>query len=257
MDVELTGGNASGAVAKVGDTVRKAWTPATPSVQAFMMAVRDRGVDVPAPKGRDDQGRQIVEFVPGPVAIDSEPLRPSELGRVGAMVRAIHDAGAEFVPTPDAQWETAIPAPGAELICHNDLAPWNLVIGDRWVFIDWDAAAPSTRLWDLAYAAQAFTLSEVHVPPERAAGRLRAFVDGYDADHSLRVDLPAAMARRAQAMLDMLRAAHTDGREPWARMFADGHGTHWASVIDYVTANIDVWREALVPAAVGPHAPRS
>ncbi|MGO2053105.1 hypothetical protein ACT3UD_07425 [Glutamicibacter sp. 287] len=28
--------------------------------------------------------------------------------------------------------------------------------GERWVFIDWDASEPSTRLGDLAYAAQAF-----------------------------------------------------------------------------------------------------
>lgn len=65
---------------------------------------------------------------------------------IGSMVRAIHDASESFVPSPDAQWTTAIPAPGDDLICHNDLAPWNLMIGDRWAFIDWDAAAPSTRL---------------------------------------------------------------------------------------------------------------
>ena len=42
------------------------------------------------------------------------------------------------------------------IIAHQDLAPWNLVIGDRWAFIDWDTAAPGTRLWDLAYAVHGF-----------------------------------------------------------------------------------------------------
>ncbi|WP_308196833.1 phosphotransferase family protein [Arthrobacter bambusae] len=91
------------------------------------------------------------------------------------MVRAIHDASESFVPPRDARWNVAISSPGEELICHNDLAPWNLIIGDRWTFIDWDAAAPSTRLWDLAYAAQAFTLSDTNQAPEEAAQNLTAF----------------------------------------------------------------------------------
>ncbi|WP_407645311.1 phosphotransferase [Brevibacterium pigmentatum] len=32
---------------------------------------------------------------------------------------------------------------------HGDLTPWNLLLGERWVFIDWDSAAASARLWDL------------------------------------------------------------------------------------------------------------
>jgi len=164
----LAGGNAGGAVVRIGDTVRKPWTAAAPSVVSFVEHLRESGVDAPAPLGRDDEGRQVQEFVPGRLAMDADPLTLSELHRVGEMVRAIHDASAAFVPPPGAVWETAIPAPAAELVCHNDLAPWNLMVGDRWLFIDWDASAPSTRLWDLAYAAQAFTLND---PGPRRRGR--------------------------------------------------------------------------------------
>ncbi|MFJ4996744.1 phosphotransferase [Microbacterium sp. NPDC088619] len=242
---ELSGGNASGPVVRVGDTVRKIWTAATPGVHALMVHVRERGVDVPSPLGRDASARQIIEYVPGRLAIDAPPLTCDELRRVGAMIRAIHDASADFSPPADIRWETAIAAPGANLVCHNDLAPWNLIVGDRWVFIDWDAAAPSTRLWDLAYAAQSFTLSATDASPARAATCLRAFVDGYGADLDLRRRLPSAMHRRAAAMLDLLTTAHQQRREPWASMFADGHGTHWAAVVDYVGAHRAVWLDAL------------
>lgn len=249
MDIEhdLAGGNASGGVVRIGSTVRKRWSASTPSVLEYMTAVRSAGVDVPAVFGRDDQGRQVIEFIPGRLAMESDPLSRSDLSQVGAMVRAIHDASAAFVPAEKAIWETAIAAPDSDLVCHNDLAPWNLIIGERWVFIDWDASAPSTRLWDLAYAAQAFTLGP-HQTPERAAQGLSAFVDGYGADRELRDALPEALYQRAQAMRDLLMRSHRVGREPWASMFVEGHGDHWRAATDFAGSHRDLWRAALLPA---------
>ena len=251
MDVEqeLPGGNASGSVVLSEGTVRKPWTASTPSVHAFVEAIRASGVDAPAPLGRDELGRQVLEFVPGTLALNSDPLSLSQLQRVGSMVRAIHDASARFTPPSGAVWETAIPAPGHELVCHNDLAPWNLIVGDRWVFIDWDAAAPSTRLWDLAYAAQAFTLSDPSLDPAVAASHLSAFIDGYGADDSTRRDLPTAMHHRAVAMHELLRSSHVAGREPWGSMYATGHGAHWDAASRYVETHHALWSRALTAPA--------
>lgn len=245
----LPGGNVSGGVVRVGSTVRKPWTKATPSVLEFMTAIREAGVDVPAVLGQDEQGRQVTEFIPGRLALNSDPFTRSELGRVGAIVRAIHDASERFAPAGEACWNVTIPAPDDELICHNDLAPWNLIIGERWTFIDWDAAGPSTRLWDLAYAAQAFTLSNTDQAPEEAARDLAAFVDGYGADHGMRTELPATMHRRAAAMHDLLRSSNDSGREPWGSMYADGHGAHWRSATQPVKRHQNLWSEALLSSA--------
>ncbi len=212
---------------------------------AFMTAVREAGVDVPAPLGRDEHGRAMFEYVPGQLALDADPLSRDELHRVGALVRSIHDASESFVPPPDAHWMTAIPTPGDDLVCHNDLAPWNLLIGERWVFIDWDAAAPSTRLWDLAYAAQAFTLSDPGRDPDSAACDLAAFIDGYGADAALRRALPATMVQRTDAMLALLADSHENGVEPWSSMFVEGHGAHWGAVSTYVRRHERMWAEAL------------
>jgi Ser/Thr protein kinase RdoA (MazF antagonist) len=242
---QLAGGNASGAVVRIGSTVRKQWTEATPSVHAYLRSLRAAGIDVPAPQGRDELGRQIVEFVPGALALDAARLTLDDLRRVGAMVRSIHDASETFIAAPDAVWQSAIPAPAAELVCHNDLAPWNLVMGERWVFIDWDAAAPSTRLWDLAYAAVGFALSRVDLAPEEAAADLAALIDGYGADDALRAALPEAIGVRAEAMSALLTTAHAEHREPWATMFAEGHGDHWSAVVAYARAHRELWRAAL------------
>lgn len=244
-DEALAGGNVGGPVVRIGDTVRKPWTAATASVVDFVQALRRAGVDLPEPRGRDAQGRQVQEFVPGVLAIDAPPLDGAGLRRVGAMVRRIHDASASYTPPADAVWDSAIAAPGAELVCHNDLAPWNLIVGERWVFIDADAAAPSTRLWDLAYAAQAFTLNDPGRDPTAAAADLAAFAEGYGADAVMRRLLPDALARRTVAMRDLLRAAAETGREPWATMSREGHGEHWRGAAGYVTAHRGVWATAL------------
>src|SRR5918911_1629843 len=74
--------------------------------------------------------------------------------RVGDTVRRSHDAAASFDYLPHAgSWIGPIRAP-FETICHNDIVPWNTVYRDRMpiALIDWDAAAPGPRAWDLAYA---------------------------------------------------------------------------------------------------------
>lgn len=199
----LPGGNVASTVVRVGATVRKPWTAATASVVDFVAALRRAGVDLPEPLGRDAQGRQVQEFVPGIRAIEAPPLSRLDLCRVGRIVRRIHDASMPYTPPADAVWESAIPAPGAELICHNDLAPWNLILGERWVFIDADAAGPSTRVWDLAYAAQAFTLNDPSREPRAAAGDLAALVPAV-------VALISSMAReqlRARQDLQVMKTS--------------------------------------------------
>ncbi|WP_433717226.1 phosphotransferase enzyme family protein [Actinoplanes sp. CA-051413] len=243
----LAGGNVAESVVRSGSTVRKPWTPATPFVHAFLRHLHAKGVaGVSAVLGRDEQGRQVLEFVPGQQGESAPPMTLAELRRLGAMVRAIHDASADFVPPPGARWDVAIPPDGADLVCHQDLAPWNLIRdGDTWTFIDWDASAPGTRLWDLAYLAQTFAPLVAGGDPEADAPRLRAVVDGYDLDAAGRAALPDKLVVRTRAMYDLLADGFRTGAKPWARLWAEGHGVHWGGAADYLAAHLPVWRSAL------------
>ncbi len=59
-------------------------------------------------------------------------------------------------------------------------------------------------------------------PVDSAATRLRALVDGYEADLALREALPATMAKRAAAMFELLRSSNETGFQPWADMYLPG-----------------------------------
>ena len=251
VEVPLSGGNVAAGVMRVGATVRKPVTSATPAMEAVLSHLERVGFPgAPRALGRDAQGRQVLEHIDGPIAHTMPPMSPAQLAQVGRLVRDLHEALASFTPPASSRWEVAILPDREELVCHHDLAPWNLVLGtdrgaQRWVFIDWDGAGPGSRLWDLAYAAQSFTPLQAGGDPARDAPRLRALVEGYGADRSQRQRLPALIEAHTRGMHDLLVEGARTGRQPWARLHAEGHAQRWGPAADYIAAHVDGFTEAL------------
>ena len=228
------------AVVRIGDAVRKPVTEATPAVEA-LLAHLDGFPGAPRHLGRDEQGRQILEYIPG--TVDDVPADSRELRRAGRLVRDLHDALADFRPAANAHWDVVIPPDREDHVCHHDLAPWNLVRAeDRWVLIDWDGAGPGSRLWDLGYAAHGFVPLHAGGDPATDGPRLRALADGYGLDADQRAELPVLIAAHTRGMYDLLR---TSTVEPWTRLYAEGHGDHWGPAADYIERHLDAWRTAL------------
>ena len=146
-EIPLGGGNATTAVVRIAATVRKPAGPQTPPVHALLTHLHDVGYrHAPRSLGLDDDGRHVLEYVPGrvahPTAPDNPPLDPVAVGR---MVRGLHDALDGWEPPAGAAWACPIPTDGADLVVHNDIAPWNIVVApDRLVLIDWDGGRLKT-----------------------------------------------------------------------------------------------------------------
>lgn len=243
----LHGGNVSGEVVRVGATVRKPLTAATPAVEAFLEHLEQAEFGAaPRSLGRDERGRHVLEYVPGRSADNLPALGDAQLVRLGSIVRELHDASSGFLPPAAAEWSVAIPPDREELICHNDLAPWNLVIdGDRWVFIDWDGAGPGSRLWDLAYVAHGFVPLWPGGDVERCCQRLRALARGYGLTEPQRRELPPLITAHVRGMYRLLRDGARTGRQPWSRLHADGHGELWRAAADWNELHQQVWASAL------------
>lgn len=225
-------------------------TPTTQSLLAHLHAVGFAGA--PRPLGIDDRGREVLSYVVGAVAWPdhfTELLDTDDaLARVGRLIRELHDALATFVPPADAVWQVVIPPDRVEQVVHHDLAPWNLVCGKRWAFIDWDFAGPGSRLWDLAYAAHGFVPLSADPTWDRIerAHRLRVLVDAYDLDEPQRRELASLLAPRARGMADFLRNRARVGEQPWAALWNQGHGAVWSADADLIEREHDRLLAALL-----------
>ncbi len=174
----LSGGFVNAQVVRVGDTVRRQAGPWTPTIHRLLHHVRARGVDwVPEPRGLDERGREVLTFIPGDVPHSMPEWIWSEavLVDVAVALRQWHDATADFAGE-GAVWGFEAHAP-AEVVCHNDFAPYNGVFraGRFAGAIDFDLCSPGPRLWDLAYTAYRYAPL---LPPAGTPAAARAGGEG-------------------------------------------------------------------------------
>jgi Ser/Thr protein kinase RdoA (MazF antagonist) len=116
------------------------------------------------------------------------------------------------------------------------------------VAIDWDAAAPGTRLWDLAQAAHAFApLARAGVDPEVSARRLARFADGYGLTAAEREEFVPLLAVRSERMYEYLDHMRVTGQSPWSDLWERGVGKVWQADAQWIREHDDTWRGALLP----------
>lgn len=173
-EIPLPGGQIAQPV-RVGDTVRR--QPRTDqSFQHALLAHLEAKGFAAAPRflGHDDQNRQILSFIPGHVPVGEGNFTEAQLTAAARLLRAYHDATTDFPP---------VRAANAEIACHNDWTPANTVFVDNRpaALIDFDTAAPGTRLWDLIYSVWTWLdLGDTEWHPAEQRRRLELFVAAYD-----------------------------------------------------------------------------
>jgi thiamine kinase-like enzyme len=229
-EVRLPGGNVGGAV-RVGNTVRRRTGPWTPAVHALLDYLASRIPGVPRVLGHDDRGREILTYLPGHVVeVDSELLSPGQMTSLIRWTRRYHQVVAGF--THPGPWRF-FPVPKPSLICHNDIAPYNVSFaGDHVAGVfDWDLAGPSTPLFELAFIAWNCVPLWRDIGPANAASRLTLIASAYG-EFSPK-EILHAVPDRIQLMLNWIPLAAADGDEGMANVMAAGEpGRSQASLAD-------------------------
>jgi hypothetical protein len=219
LDDEWLAGNVGGA-AKVGDTVHRPVGIWTPAVHALLSYLAPRLPHIPRVLGFDEQGREMLDFLPGRVIdTESESLSEAQIVSLVSWTRDFHAAVANFDhPGP---WRY-FPMEGPTLIGHNDIAPYNSCFdGDDLAGVfDWDLAGPTTPLNDLAFLAWNCVPLWSDIGAELAARRLALIATtygGFDGAEVLK-----AVPARIQIMLDGIPASAAAGDAGMANLVAQG-----------------------------------
>ena len=236
-EIPLLGGRLN-RVVRVGDTVRRPGGPWTPTVHALLRHVREQGFTyAPAPLGWDDHGREILSYLPG-TTVGPGPDWPGWLWHedlladVGRVTAEFHRASAGFRPEGVIEWEGGPADLGPdEIVCHHDLAPYNLVFQGGRVsgIIDWDLVGPGTLRSELAFVAwQWVPFHDPFVtqyfgwrtPPDRPR-RLKVLLDAYGLeDRAGFIDDVIARIKRNR---DGIQRRADEGVGAYVRLVREGH----------------------------------
>lgn len=162
-DIPLVGGLSTPVVLRRGSAVHRSAGPWTPTSHRLLEHLHRCGVAfVPRPLGMDEAGREVLTHLPGEVP--TYPMPPwvwssrvldtaaRQLAQVHAATRSF--LAAEVAEGRDSTWQEPVRQP-AEVVCLNDVAPYNMVFsaGDVVGWIDVDKASPGPRTADLAHLA--------------------------------------------------------------------------------------------------------
>lgn len=220
-EIPLTGGWVTSGVVRVGKTVRRPPGPNGGFVHRLFKHLDEIGFEA-APRflGFDNQGREVLTYIEGEVPSDCRSVvwADEQLTAAATLLRHLHDAtaGCELAAT-------------AEVVCHHDFGPWNLVWrGDLPVaVIDFDNAAPGARLDDLGYAIwKHLNIGLIELAPREQGRRLRLMTEAYGVPCGGKI-LRAIVG--AQERMQRLITAESDGAERNSALGQNRREQDWLS----------------------------
>jgi hypothetical protein len=206
----LSGGRVTPGVVRVGDTVRRPTGPHSAFVHQLLKHLEAVRFDA-APRllGQDEQGREVLSFLPGEVPADLGLITDQQLADAFRLLRRFHDATAG-----------SSLAGAAEIVCHGDISPCNTVLQDGTpvALIDFDAAAPGRRIDDLAYGLFLWLdlgNEDIALDDQRRRLHLAAAAYGVLVDSAL----VAEVARQIAITTQRLRDERRESAAWWAGMY--------------------------------------
>ena len=240
----LLGGDVSDGVVRVGATVRRPSTAASPVVRHVLEHLESTGFEgAPRWLGQDALGRDVLTFVGGEVAGRPWPPWAGEAERATSVARLTRRLDDAMRPLSVPAWAKSqgVPelprmppsiAPPPEFLCHLDITPENVVFRNAHAvaLIDFDLVRPGTAaeevvnllLWWAGWMAPEDREAALRDIDPVARGRTLA--DAYGLDLGIRALVPALAVNSAQRAWHTMRWRSERLGGGWRRMWDAGVG---------------------------------
>jgi thiamine kinase-like enzyme len=157
--------NSTHPVIRIGDSVHRPVAWWSPAVHDLLKHLEKVGFGY-APRflGLDNKGREVLSYIEGETGskgnwrpIWQKITNEEGLHKFAKLLRAYHDAVADYKPSAGSEWASGAKElqPG-EIICHGDFGVWNIIWqGNNPVgIVDWDMAHPAKPEHDILYALE-------------------------------------------------------------------------------------------------------
>ena len=255
MEPEILSGGSTNLVEKIGKVVHRK-VKGHPMLHEYLLFLEKEGMPgVPRFLGLDEQGREMLTYLPGKTMGPDYPYdhpclhSDQTLCDMARFMRKLHDISAGFLPRAiEGGWTNPyFPKGEHETICHSDAAIWNFVfVNDRVSgLFDFDQAYPGTRCWDLTSTLFSSALplyngyeSSKHAPETRR--RIKLFFGAYGMECSS--DIMALIIDFLQRnVCDGLITGAANGDEACIMQVERGDLTHYQNWVSHLKAHGHEW----------------
>ena len=234
LESQLVAGRTATEVVRIENTVRRSVGPNSNFSHALLKLLEEKGFGhAPRFLGIDEKGREILTFMEGEVHHGEMNWTDDQLIKVVQMLKDFHDATAGSELTE-----------GSEVVCHNDIAPWNTVLenDEPIAFIDFDDVSPGNRADDLAYLIWTFLELGSEVPGSVQAKKIQRISDAYGFSDKRR--LIDAILEQQDKILGKREELAKNAPDQEAREFSASRLDIIRSEMEWVKANRNILERA-------------
>lgn len=211
----------------------------------FLKLVEFKGV--PIPLGFDEHGNELLTYVKGKTCdypLSDSVKSENALISAAKLLREYHSVSEKYIKEtkfPEDGWMFSAKRP-VEIICHNDFAPYNICFSGSEAIglIDFEAAMPGPKIWDVAYALYRFA-PFTHPSNKDGFGRLtdqckraKIFCDTYELDNTDRENMADVIIERLETLIKFMLCAANKGEKKYQACISDGHHKLYEMDIEYI-----------------------
>lgn len=255
---ELLGGRV-GKIYKVENTVIRPSNKWTKDIHAFLQLLNKEGADfVPIPYGINQNGEEILSYVPGDVYNYPLPEKFSSDAMIISAAKLLynfHSYSRKYILrlTNNEHWMLPSLSPN-EVMCHGDFAPYNVTIVNNLAYgiIDFDTLHPGPKMWDISYAIYRW------VPFEKSSSsgsydnlneqirKAKLFFNTYGLEVEAKNSFVYVLIKRLESLIDFMKNEASNGNEDFILNIEEGHLQKYMDDIIYLKLNEKQIRDGII-----------